>query len=291
MKYFNGIKNKQYFEGWYFKHSSDDLNISFIPSISVNKKHEKICFIQVITNIQSTFFTFPIMEFKANKNDLFIQINNNIFSTEGITLDLQNDEMSIKAEIKYDKFTTLKKDIMGPFKNVPFMECSHRVISMKHSISGNIKLNNKNYNLNNGLGYIESDYGTSFPIHYKWIQSNDFHQDVAFFFSVAKIPYHFLSFTGFICAIIINQKEYRFATYNFSKIITDEENKIVIKKGKYTLLIKYAASNIKKLKAPTNGAMVRDIFECIDGKCSIKLTYKDNIIVNSIGDNCGIENS
>ena len=45
-------KNKDYFEGWYFKNTNNENGISFIPGINVTEK-EKNAFIQVITNNNS----------------------------------------------------------------------------------------------------------------------------------------------------------------------------------------------------------------------------------------------
>lgn len=289
MKYFNGLRKKSYFEGWYFKHTSKSLNISIIPSISINKNNDKVCYIQVITPFNTTLFTFSINMFSANKDKLYIKIDNNVFSKNGMTLDLANDDFKIKAKIKYNNLINIKGDIMGPFKHVPFMECSHRVISMKHSIEGYIQINDEMFDLNKGIGYIESDYGHSFPIHYKWIQANDFPVDLSIFFSSAKIPYHLLTFNGLICSVIFNKQEYRFSTYNFSKIIKNDNNEVIIKKGKYVLYIKYQQNHILHLKAPTNGTMSREILECIDGTCQVQLSYKNKIIFNTIGKNCGIE--
>ena len=47
-------------------------------------------------------------------------------------------------------------DRMGPFKYFP-MECRHRIISMRHTLEGRLKLNGKEIDFTNGLGYIEKD--------------------------------------------------------------------------------------------------------------------------------------
>ena len=47
-KYLTKRSNKNYFEGWYFKNSSNNNGISFIPGISISKNERK-AFIQVIT--------------------------------------------------------------------------------------------------------------------------------------------------------------------------------------------------------------------------------------------------
>ena len=52
-------KNKNYFEGWYFKNSINNKGISFIPGININKR-EKKAFIQVITTDESYFIDYNI---------------------------------------------------------------------------------------------------------------------------------------------------------------------------------------------------------------------------------------
>ena len=51
-----------YFEGWYFKNVGKDINISFIPSISVNNGKQS-CFIQVITKDSSYVIPYDIKSF------------------------------------------------------------------------------------------------------------------------------------------------------------------------------------------------------------------------------------
>ena len=69
---------------------------------------------------------------------------------------------------------------MGPFSFVPFMECYHGIISMDHSIIGELSIKGKKVDFTSGRGYIEKDWGHSFPIGYVWMQSNHF--------SESKIP-------------------------------------------------------------------------------------------------------
>ena len=78
-KYLN--KNKNYFEGWYFKHTSDKLNISFIPGISINKKIKK-AFIQIITNNASYNVDYNIEDFTYSNKPFYIKIGKNYFSKE-----------------------------------------------------------------------------------------------------------------------------------------------------------------------------------------------------------------
>ena len=45
--------------------------------------------------------------------------------------------------------------IMGPYSFVPFMECYHGIVSMDHSIHGQLDIEGERINFDQGRGYIE----------------------------------------------------------------------------------------------------------------------------------------
>lgn len=276
-----------YFEGWYFKHSSKQYNISFIPGIQI-ENGEKSAFIQIITNNSSYYITYPFSEFKFSYNPFSISVGKNYFSFNKIKLQIEDNSLKINGELLYNNHIILEKNIfspniMGPFSFLPFMECNHAIISMKHTIVGNLTINNETYNFDNGIGYIEKDWGNSFPSSYIWTQANCFNKEnCSFFLSVANIPYSIFSFTGFICCLIIKGKEYRFTTYNGSKILNKKIGKnninITLKNKDYVLHV-YSNNELSMaLKAPKCGNMNTDIYESINSKITISLKYQDTII-------------
>jgi hypothetical protein len=52
---------------------------------------------------------------------------------------------------------------MGWYSFIPFMECKHGIVSANHKIKGKITVNNQIIDFDEGQGYIEKDWGTSFP--------------------------------------------------------------------------------------------------------------------------------
>lgn len=289
MKYFFGPKNrKNYFEGWYFKQTSRDLNIAFIPSISIVDVTERKAFIQVISNSFSERFEFAYNDFHSLVKTLDIRIKDNSFTDQDISLNLVNENYNIKVNLKYSPFLPLEKDIMGPFKNLPKMECKHNIFSMKHYVNGIITINNKAYIFDNNLGYLEGDYGSSFPNKYMWIQSNSF-ENCAFFLSIATIPYYKINFTGLISSLIINDKEYRFATYNFSKVLIYSNEHVRIKKRKYILDVYIKDSDRLILSAPKNGDMTRKVQESMEATIEIVLSKGGAEIYHAITNNASIE--
>ncbi len=111
--------------------------------------------------------------------------------------------------------------------------------------------------------------------------------------SIADIPLKFVDFRGIICALIIGNQEFKFTTYNNTKIVrydvTNNYLDITLKKVNYYLNIKSTYNEGLKLSAPVKGKMEKDIFESICSAITLTLR-KDNVIIFSDTSlNCGIE--
>ncbi|MBN2299868.1 MAG: hypothetical protein JXC31_01645, partial [Acholeplasmataceae bacterium] len=185
-------------------------------------------------------------------------------------------------------------NIMGIFGYLNFMECYHGIVSMNHQLNGILNTNQSNIDFFNGKGYIEKDWGKSFPKSYVWLQSNHFKDpNTSFLFSYADIPFLGFHFKGLIMNFIYQNKEYRFATYNNAKVkketIEDGHVYYEIKKGKYLLEIHAKSSVQVELASPKNGLMVDKIKEGLSGNITIKLYEKDKLIYEDIGKHAGIE--
>lgn len=183
---------------------------------------------------------------------------------------------------------------MGPFSYLPFMECNHAILSMKHSIFGSLMINDEEMIFNNAIGYIEKDWGSSFPKNYIWLQGNNFSEKSASFMcAIANISLKLFDFQGFICVLIVEGKEYKFTTYNCSKIINYEKEEntlhITLKKGNYILDIKSIYKQGEKLIAPNKGNMEKSILESIDETINITLKRNQEVIFNDTSINCGLE--
>lgn len=293
-------KNKNYFEGWYFKNTNNENGISFIPGINIDEEGKK-AFIQVITNKKSYYINYDIDSFKFNVDPFYIQIGDNTFSKDGIHIDIKQTTQSpsiygdvFYSEKKEIKTNLLNPNIMGPFSYVPFMECNHAILSMKNCTKGSIMINEEKLDFNNGIAYIEKDWGTSFPKAYIWAQGNDFqNKNVSFMLSVANIPFKLFEFRGLICVLIIDNKEFRFTTYNGAKIVeynvADKLLNITLKKGEYSLNIKSTYDAGLKLAAPIKGKMAKDIFESISSSITVTLKKEEDVIFSDTSNNCGLE--
>lgn len=273
MKYFHGErKETKYFEGWYLKHQKDDQIISFIPAMHIDEKGEKSASLQVITASKSYVIEYPAETFWAEKKRFVCHIGRNVFSENGCTIDIRTKELSVKGSLQYGQFVSPKSNVMGPFKIVPKMQCNHGVLSLTHPIRGMLKVNKETINFTGGTGYIEKDWGTSFPTSYSWTQCSWKDKGPAcLMLSVATIPILRWSFRGCIATIYYRGEEYRIATYLGAKIKRNADGVIAIRQGQYRLHVKLENQGKCPLRAPTKGAMKRVIKESL--ACNVRYRF------------------
>jgi len=273
MSEFHGAhKSHSYFEGWYFKHQNGGHTIAFIPGVNYDEQGRKSAFVQVITDDVSCNVPFSFSDFNVSTHGLGILLRNQIFGERGVKIDLKTPEIRCKGTIKYGPLTPPKYDVMGPFRFVPFMECHHGVISMKHRLQGMLEVNGTQINFDNGTGYIEKDWGTSFPKSYLWVQCNRF-RDAAgsVMISVADIPFGKFSFKGCICIVHYWGNEYRLTTYNGVRIIRCDETGLILKQREYVLKAEFSKNAPQNLFAPQIGAMSRIIRE--NAACHVRCRF------------------
>lgn len=278
------LRKKDYFKGWYFKCSNKDKTIAFIPAFHSRNNYETAS-LQIITDENSYNISFPFLEYR--ENPLCIRVGNNVFSENGISLNIESDKLNVKGNLHFGSFSPIDYDIMGPFKYVPFMQCRHSVYSMRHQVRGNLTINNQHINFNNGTGYMEGDCGTSFPGRYIWTQC--FFSNGSLMLSAADIPMLGLNFTGIIGVILLNGREYRLAAYLGAKISKTDSSSITVVQGSYKLTAKLIKTNAHSLAAPNNGKMNRIIHESVSCKAYYKFSYKDKILCEFISRRASFE--
>ncbi len=278
-------KKKNYFEGWYYKliNRQRDTVMAVIPGITIGKSREDAhAFIQVIDAVhhKTQYHRFPLESFCADRKKLSIQIGKNEFTETGIKLDLWKEGSSISGELRFADIvrypkTVLSPGIMGPFSFIPGMECYHGIVHISHTIRGALDIDGTHSDFTGGEGYLEKDWGKSFPERWIWIQANHFsNPGDSFMFSIARIPWLGRSFTGLIAFVHTGDKFYKFATYNGGKAsvsLCGNKLQASLTKPGYVLNLKAVNAVGGTLKAPKNGLMHRDITESITAEVTVEL--------------------
>ena len=293
------LEKQKYFEGWYFKLVSKDEQqaIAVIPGISLYDATDQHAFIQVIDGIgqQVSYYKFDLSDFKADARALSFHLQNNFFSEKRIELDLPE----LRGEIVFADTTPIKKSlwspgIMGWYSFVPKMQCYHGIVSMHHKLTGETTGLLGPINWSNGTGYIEKDWGTSFPKCWIWAHSNNFNtvQKASIMASVAHIPWMGRFFPGFIVVLLLGKEEYRFATYNGSKmkcLISPGEVKMEFKRGDHHLHVVAVKGPSATLRSPISGQMTGKVNESLQARLELTLYKAEQVIWSGTGSSAGLE--
>lgn len=278
------MSKKVYFKGMYFKCANETQTIAFIPSVHYYNG-EYCALLQIITDKEAYQIAFS--NIKISENPLIIKIGSSILCQYGVKLNINTKELNVQGKLKFGKITPIGYDIMGPFKYAPLMQCRHSVYSMAHRVDGKVTINGQQYKFSNGIGYIEGDRGNSFPSRYVWTQCN--FTDDSIMLSVADIPLFGFCFTGIICVVMLNGKEYRLATYLGAKLKHIGDNSVTVSQGKYELTAKLIEKNAQPLSAPVKGKMNRTIHESASCTAYYRFSFNGEILCEFISDRASFE--
>lgn len=360
------ITDKNYFEGWYFKQVSADCKavLSLIPGISLFAE-DPHCFVQYIFKnidengihtLKTGYCRYAASQFSFSQKPFGIAVGDSTFSEKQIMVNLKDKDFAISGVLELGDFNAIEKsfwmpNIMGFFAYIPKMQCYHRIISMDHTLLGEISItattasatsatsatatstsattatamtpakttpttpatpttqtiaastpvsttgtvSEQIIDFTNGKGYIEKDWGTSFPKEYIWGQCNHFGDEkTSLVFSVADIPFAHTSFRGFLCNLFLNNEEYRFATYNSSKykitFLSHQKVLLTFENKKSRLEIEALISDPGELIAPVLGNMIKPIKEELSGDVNFTLfDKKTQKLYTECGKMAGIE--
>ncbi len=286
-------QQRSWFEGWYLKfQTADGRALALIPAVHIDQNGRRSASLQIICGEGTWWLDYPADEFLALEKHFYIRLGPNIFSTEGVWLDIDRDQLSLHGRLSFGPFTPLHRDIMGPFRFMPGMECSHGVISLWHSLNGRLSLNGETMDFSGGIAYIETDRGRSFPSAYLWAQCSwQAPGPGCLMLSVAKIPVHPLSFTGCICSILHDGRQYRLASYLGARIEHWSQGGATICQGKYRLELKAPEHFSQPLKAPVDGNMNRVIRESLTCPLRFRLWEGDRLLFSRRNGCAGFEYS
>lgn len=290
-------KRGNFFEGWYYKVADSELGfaMAFIPGIFISKDESRHhSFLQAIDTASNgaVFAGYPPEEFSFSSNPFSVRVSDFLFTKEGIKANLQDEFVSLKADLKFSGLnpwpvTFKSPGIMGWYSYIPFMQCNHGVMSLDHEVTGEITLNGKEYRLKSARGYIEKDWGSSFPKSYVWMQCNNFPETgLSLSASVADIPWLGSRFTGFIIGLYDNGNLLKFTTYNGSKlrglIVSEDTVEIGCENKTHTLEIVATKTPGAKLRAPYDGELAVDrVGESLNSRIKFNLIEKSSGIERS----------
>lgn len=299
-------KKAPFFEGWYYKCVSADEahKWAFIPGIFINQDTEKShSFVQVLdgNNGAAHYHRFEQGDFQAKEMAFDVTIKNSHFQVERLQLNIDDALGKISGELRFRKqhpwpITVFAPGVMGPFGWLPFMECYHGICSLDHTIEGTLTIYGEDIDFTGGRGYMEKDWGQSFPTGYVWQQSNHFEAiGTSLTASFATIPNVGRTFAGFIVGLWHEEKLYPFTTYNGTKIemmrVNDSTVNWALRNGKYQLEVEATRAEGGLLLGPERENMHMRVDETLKSVIQAQLTdvRSGRVIFEGTGRNAALE--
>jgi len=297
-----------YFEGWYFKliGAGQEHRYAVIPGIFKGAGPEAShAFVQVLDGVtgQATYHRYPAEDFWAAEQEFDVRVGPNHFTLEHIHLQIEAPEQTVSGQVAFSGLTpwpvTLASPgIMGWYAWMPLMECYHGVLSLDHALDGVLTVDGKRIDLVGGRGYIEKDWGRSFPAAWVWLQTNHFEQPrVSITGSVALIPWVGRTFRGFIVGIWHKGVLYRFATYTGAHIeklaIGEHDVEWAMRDRQHRLEIHARRTRAGLLRGPSVADMGVRVPETLQATVQVRLSAlvggQERPIYEGTGHSAGLE--
>ncbi len=301
-------KTRDFFEGWYYKNvtSGGARACAVIPGVSLaHDPAESHAFVQFADAARGRahYFRYPLSEWIAHPTKFDFRIGPNEFRLDRIRLDLADGPVSVQGELTFRGMVSwpvrlFSPGVMGWYALVPTMECYHGVLSFDHRIEGTLAMDGETVDFNGGKGYIEKDWGASFPTAWIWFQTNHFDEDgVSLFGSIAKIPWRGRFFTGFLFGLWRRNRLYRFATYTGARVrrldVDTERISFEVEDRRFILEIRADRREGFDLPAPLLGTMSSKVNESLQAHVGVALFDKQDgpsrLVFRGLGRNAGLE--
>jgi len=294
-------KTRRYFEQWYFKvvdHSEKKV-FAFIPGIAMDEAGNRQGFIQVLDGKNNTeiYRRFDHSDFIPAPDKFEVRILDNFFSERKIRLNLPevSGELYFSGNSAWPK-RRYSPDVMCPHSFAPFMECSRWIVSMDHSINGELEMDDKLIRFENGRGYIEKEWGRSFPGAYVWMQTNHFSEPGASLFaSAARIPRKRNFFTGFTSGLWLYDRMIELAAYNGTRLrkcyVDTKKVELVMENKMHRIELEVKRNHSAALSSPVQRFMDGRIEESMTSEVKVQLTDVEsgNVIFDDTGRNAGLD--
>lgn len=296
-------RERSYFEGWYFKVVIPEQNLAyaFIPGISYDAEGKGHSFLQVLDGVKATsaYHRYGPEDFEPDPDRFHLRLAGHQFSKEQLTIDLPGlqVDLQLKDVIPWQP-RPLAPGIMGWYGFVPRMQCYHGLVSFHHELVGSIKVGGQTHTVEQGVGYIEKDWGSGFPDAWVWCQSNHLtgaKAPASLMASVASIPWLGSSFTGFLATFYWEGELHLFTTWARSQVATkfdEEQGKVTLtftKPGKRLQIVGSPAPGGDLVSPITEGGMTGKINESLQAELAVSFFLNEKLVYEGTASWAGLE--
>jgi len=275
------FERNKFFEGWFQKVYSKAHKASFILiyGYATHNSDNEFGFLQIlIPNQTPEIVYFPKNQVSCDIKKHQFRMGKNLLTSELIRIDING--ISIELNLKNKQPFRTFKNSMGYTYFIPNLPCYHSVLNTAQSVSGEIKHQGQCYTLDHEMGYLEKNWGTTFPESYFWVHAVDPNNPaISLLFSRAKIVWlgkTYIKHVGYLCydGQQIELRELKNCAVSNSNI--SPENRIIqIRSASAQLDLALGYGREVQFKGPKDGALSRMIHHQADAKVEVSLTYEN----------------
>lgn len=276
------VNRHNFFEGWFQKVYSIEhrASVVIIYGYATKNPPERFGFIQILVPGEYPIsYYFPKEEVTMDPTNHIVRMGKNLLSIKELLISTELIQINLKMSVTYP--IRGLKNSMGYSYYLPNLPCYHAVLNPAHFVSGTIQINGRSTVLTNERGYLEKNWGISFPQDYLWLHALDpTDSGVSVLFSHASIEWMGKSFDKHLGHIRfrgteIDLRELRHVDIRCVKKSPSEYRISLISKT-ITLVIEVESVRQVVFKGPNSGKLSRDILHHADSNIFITLTSESH---------------
>lgn len=288
-----------FFEAWYVKlvDASGDRSLALIPGLFRGLGADSAHALLQVVDASAPWTHYhrgPCERFEAAEDRFSVSLQaagrDHHFDEQGLEVDLPELEGRVEFG-PLDPWPVLPRSpgAMGPFAFAPGLECRHGICSFGHGLKGELRVGSERWNLDGGRGYIEKDWGSTFPRSWAWVQCEHFeaHPAACLAFSSASVPWLGLRFPGLLCGMKVGDELYRFATYTGARVQSLERagNRLQIEvvDRHHRLSIHTVGGRPTPIHIPSQLDMRGMVTEHIGAEVNVRLERGKTLLFESMG--------
>ncbi len=219
---------------------------------------------------------FPKDQVVLDRQQHIVRMGDNVLSTN--TIDINLHELSINLQLMNNQRIDTLNNSMGYAYYVPTLPCYHSVLNTSHGVSGSIVHRSNEYAVNNEMGYLEKNWGTSFPDRYMWLHAVDPNDaETSLLFSRADIQWLGRTFTRHVGHMRLDGKHIDLRELSSVVISTHRAGPDThiyrINSRSLQMDVSITVGHKVLLKAPELGSLSREIPHHIDALIEARVTH------------------
>lgn len=268
------------FEGFYFKgYQKDGILLVIICGYSKSRSGSH-AFLQVSTPENGTqYFEYELSSINRQEGTFNFDIGPHSFSNKGISI----NEEDCKIAIEFTQFfkwprSILNPSIMGLLGHVPRVECKHDIVSPGIVLKGSARINGSTYKFTNASGYIDKNWGESFPKSYYWGHITGFTDpSISIQFTKGYPLWGRWRVPVYVGFLKIGENIHTFHSWKIDKmtLINVGHHEIYLENRKWKVTVKLNPGIPLNLRAPSKGSLNDKIVEHAGGNAIVRITRRE----------------